>query len=98
MTATDCLVVGDLTQADLGVLQREAVRLEAGQTGAFTTSLYDSERRYLDIMAELFRRGALPGGGGCRPGEGCGGKCSCCQPCGVLHHHVLVPLPAQGLS
>ena len=29
--------------------------------GQFTTALHDAERRYLDVMAELYRRDALPG-------------------------------------
>lgn len=59
VSRSDTLAVGDLTQADTSVLRTEAARLEAGQAGHFTTALHDAERRYLDIMAELFRRGEM---------------------------------------
>lgn len=55
----DTTGVRDLTQADTSVLLREAARLEAGQAGHFTTALHDAERRYLDVMAELYRRGEM---------------------------------------
>ena len=55
----DTLAVRDLTQAATSELLNEAARLEAGQVGHFTTALHDAERRYLDIMAELFSRGEL---------------------------------------
>lgn len=51
----------DLGHADLAALHAEAARLEAGHKGEFTTALHDAERRYLDVMAELYRRDALPG-------------------------------------
>lgn len=49
----------NLAQAKLAVLLAEATRLEAAQVGIFTTALSDPEARYLDITAELYRRGEL---------------------------------------
>jgi len=98
MVCTDYPAVRDLTSADLTALLKEAAELEAGQVGDFTTALHDAERRYLDIMAELFRRGELPGGGGCGP-EGCGGRCGC-TGCVISRHNsrmaaVITIPPAQ---
>lgn len=68
--------MGDLTSANLSALLKEAAELEAGQVGHFTTALSDTERRYLDIMAEVFRRGELPACQG-HQSEGCGERCGC---------------------
>lgn len=77
VSPTDVLAVGYLTAEPTPALLAAAAQLAAELDGEhFTTALSDSERRYLDIMAELFARGALPWGGGCVPG-GCGGRCSC---------------------
>jgi hypothetical protein len=73
----------DWGHADLAVLLSEAARLEAGQKGDFSTALHDAERRYLDIMAELYRRDELPGVE----------RCECCGLQGM--HNSLQALVAR---
>lgn len=53
-----------LAEATTEVLLAEAARLESlqvtGVPGVFTAALGDDERDYLDVMAALYARGAMP--------------------------------------